>query len=338
MAWFLSFLSLLSLIILVMASSVVPRRSRLSKFELQRRLQAGDKAAGETLAREEALGDILSLQRVMSALFLVIFVALSVVAFGWLWGIVLAVAVALEYAALARLPVIHQPTQKLYEQHEEAILKFVRDNETVFRLFRSTLTSAQEATLDSREELAHLVTESDRLLSGDEKKLILHGLEFGKREVSEIMTPRGVIDSIGKSELLGPLVLDALHKTGHSRFPVTDGDVDHIVGVLHIQDLFVLDAKQRSSTVEKAMEPRVFYIREDQTLEKALAAFLRTRHHLFVVVNEFRETVGLLSLEDVIEALLGRKIMDEFDTHEDLRSVAAHNPRANNEPQKHEDV
>jgi magnesium and cobalt transporter len=152
------------------------------------------------------------------------------------------------------------------------------------------------------------------------------------------MTPRGVIDTIGKKELLGPLVLDDLHKTGHSRFPVTDGDIDHIVGVLHIQDLLVLDARQRSATAEKAMEPRVFYIREDQTLDHALTAFLRTRHHLFVVVNEFRETVGIVSLEDVIETLLGRKIVDEFDAHEDLRAVAARNPRGNNEPQKHEDI
>jgi CBS domain containing-hemolysin-like protein len=338
MVWFLSFLSLLSLAVLVMISSVVPRRSRLSKFELGRRQQTGDKKAEEALRREEALGDILSLQRVLGALFLVVFVALSVVTFGWLLGIIIAVTVALEYGTVARLPVIRRSTQALYEQYEERILRFARDNEAVFRLFRNVSTSAQEATLDSREELAHLVSESGQLLSGDEKKLILHGLEFNSRQVSEVMTPCGVIDSISKKELLGPLVLDALHKTGHSRFPVTDGDIDHVIGVLHIQDLFILDGKQRSSTVEKAMEPRVFYIREDHTLEKALAAFLRTRHHLFVVVNEYRETVGLLSLEDVIEALLGRKIMDEFDTHEDLRAVAERNPRGNNEPAKHEDI
>jgi CBS domain containing-hemolysin-like protein len=132
-------------------------------------------------------------------------------------------------------------------------------------------------------------------------------------------------------------VLDDLHKTGHSRFPVTDGDIDHVIGMLHIQDIFTLDAK-RSVTAEKAMEPRVFYIREDQTLDHALVAFLRTHHHLFIVVNEFRETVGILSLEDVIEALLGRKIIDEFDTHEDLRLVAMRNPRGNNHPLKSEDV
>lgn len=334
----MSFLSLLSLAALLMVSSVVPRRAKLSRFELERRREAGDVSADQALQREAILGDVLSVQRVLGALFLVLFVTLAVAALGWFWGILLAVVVALEYAALARLPVVHANAQKLYEQYEERILRFVGQHEAIFKLFRSVSTSAGEATLDSREELAHMVKDSGQLLSSDEKKLILHGLEFGDRQVSEVMTPRGVIDSISKKELLGPLVLDSLHKTGHSRFPVTDGDVDHIVGMLHIQDLFTLDSKQRSVTVEKTMEARVFYIREDQTLEKALAAFLRTRHHLFVVVNEFRETVGLLSLEDVIEALLGRKIMDEFDMHDDLRAVAARNPRGNNEPQKHEDI
>lgn len=321
-----------------MVGSVSPRRSRLSRFELERRREAGDGAAEEAIERERLLGDILSVQRVLCALFLVIFVALSVAALGWLWGVLLAVAVALEYAALARLPIVHDNSQRLYEQYEEQLLRFMRDHEGIFKLLRNVSTTVTETRLDSREELMHLVQGSGQLLNPNEKKLLLHGLEFGERQVSEVMTPRGVIDSISKKELLGPLVLDDLHKTGHSRFPVTDGDIDHVVGVLHIQDLFVLDAKQRSTTVEKAMEPRVFYIHENQTLEKALAAFLRTRHHLFVVVNEYRETVGLLSLEDVIEALLGRKIIDEFDAHEDLRAVAERNPRANNEPKMHEDV
>jgi CBS domain containing-hemolysin-like protein len=86
------------------------------------------------------------------------------------------------------------------------------------------------------------------------------------------------------------------------------------------------------------MDPKVYYIHEDQTLEHALAAFLKTHHHLFVVVNEYRETVGILCLEDVIEALLGRKIVDEFDAHDDLRAVAAHNPRSNNSSSKSHDV
>lgn len=324
--------------LLLAVSGIVPKTAQLSKYELKRRKDSGDKVAEATLKREALLADVISLQRVLAALFLVIFVILSVVAFGWFMGIVISVIVSLEYGRLARVGLWQRRAQKLYEKHEQAILRFVQKIAGILRFMRSVTPDENDTVrLSSREELHHLVTTSGQLLTADEKKLIEHGLMFNERPVKEVMTPRGVIDSIGEKELLGPLVLDDLHKTGHSRFPVVQGDIDHIVGMLYIRNLLTLDVK-RSVTAGKAMEPRVFYIHEDQSLQHALAAFLRTHHHLFVVVNEFRETVGLLSLEDVIEALLGRKIVDEFDTHEDLRAVAARNIRSNNHPKSLEDV
>jgi CBS domain containing-hemolysin-like protein len=324
--------------LLVLVSGAVIQRSTMSSFELDRRSAVEDKAALAIKRREKLLDDVFSLQRITSALLLVLFVLISEVAFGWFFGIIIAAVVALEYGAIARIPPIRRYSQRLYERFEPSFLDFTERFAGVFRIVRNVTPEVSTTThLESREELQHLVSQSGTLLSSDEKKLIAHGLLFENRKASEIMTPRGVIDSISKKELLGPLVLDDLHKTGHSRFPVIDGDVDHVVGMLHVQNLLTLDAK-RSTTAEKAMEARVFYIREDQTLQHALAAFLRTHHHLFVVVNEFRETVGILSLEDVIEALLGRKIVDEFDMHDDLRVVAMRNPRGNNRPEKREDV
>ncbi|QQG50957.1 MAG: CBS domain-containing protein [Candidatus Saccharibacteria bacterium] len=335
---FMVILCIALLIVLIMLEGVMPLRSSLSTFELERRAKEGDKGAIATARREALLGDVLSLRRGLSALFLVLFVITSVATFGWLLGVLIAVFVALEIGAIARISLWQQHVQKLYETHEAAILNFVEKFSGVIKFLRSAIPDVPARDrLDSREELHYLVQHSGGLITEDEKKLITHGLSFDTRTVSEILTPRSVIDTIDKKELLGPLVLDDLHKTGHSRFPVIDGDTDHIIGILHIHDLLTLDSK-RSTTAEKAMEARVFYIREDQTLAHALAAFLRTRHHLFIVVNEFRETVGVLSLEDVMEALLGRKIIDEFDAHEDLRAVAARNIRANNHPVKREDV
>lgn len=324
--------------LLLFVAAVRPVRSTMSRFELERRSSAGDVAAVGVLRREGLLGDVISLQRALEALLLVITVVLAVSTFGWFLGIVIAVFVALEYGAIARLATIHTQAQKLYDRYETSLLHYLEKFPFVARLLRSvSLESVSHTQLDSREELQHLVADTGALLTADERKLILHSLQFNTRQVGEIMTPKGMISSIGKKELLGPLVLDDLHKTGHSRFPVIDKDIDHVVGMLHIQDLLTLEAR-RSETAEKAMEPRVFYIREDQSLQHALSAFLRTHHHLFVVVNEFRETVGLVSLEDVIEALLGRKIIDEFDAHDDLRTVAMRNPHGNNHPEKGEDV
>ena len=183
-----------------------------------------------------------------------------------------------------------------------------------------------------------MVEQAGEALSEDEKKMVIGVLSFDTVPVKEVMTPRSVIDTVDQDEVLGPLVLDALHKTGHSRFPVTKGDIDHVVGMLYIQDLLTINRSSTSRRVRAVMEKKVYYIREDQTLQHALAAFLRVRHHLFIVVNEFRETVGIVSLEDVTERILGRKIIDEFDAHEDLRRVAQRNPRHNNRTKHARDV
>lgn len=334
----MAILCLLVFVLLILVSGAVPRRSLLSRFELERRQKQGDLSASEQVAREDLLTDVVSLQRVAGALLLVVFVLLSVATFGWLLGVIIGVLVALEYAAIARLPLPKKQSQKLYDKYEPHILRFTHKFSRVTRLLRSATPEPTNTHINSREELLHLVSTSGHVLSPNEKKLIEHSLQFDTRLVSEVMTPRGVIDTISKKEHLGPLVLDDLHRTGHSRFPVIDGDIDHVVGMLHIRNLLTIDGGRKSTTVEKAMEPHVFYIHQNQTLGHALAAFLRTRHHLFVVVNEFRETVGILTLEDVIEALLGRKIIDEFDLHDDLRAVAKRNLRDNNRPEKREDV
>src|SRR5687767_6568001 len=278
---------------LVLAAGMIPRRSDMSLFELERRKKAGNSQAMSILRREILLAGILSLQRVVCSLLLVLFVLLAVAAFGWFIGILVSVVLALEYSAIARLAWVSRIAQKIYDHHENSLLDLVEKYPRVFRYIKVALPPiAANNHLDSKEELEHLVQNAGAVLSAEEKRHILNGLKFDVREVNEIMTPRGMIDSVQKSELLGPLVLDDLHKTGHSRFPVIDGDIDHVVGMLYIQNLLTIDSGKGSNSVEKAMEPRVFYIHEHQSLAHALAAFIRTRHHLFVVINEFRETVG----------------------------------------------
>ena len=317
------FLTIATFILLLIVASIRPTHSELSLFELERRIATGDRNAKRALARESLLSDVVSLQRVMIALLLITVVLLGMVTFGWLIGVFVALFVAREYGAIARLGFIKSWSQKLYKRVEAVILRFIQKTPVVFRVLRSVTLGddVRGQRLGSSAELRHLVDESDDVLTPDEKNLIVHGLSFSDKLVNTVMTSRGMISSIKKSEFLGPLTLNDLHKVGHSRLPVIDDDIDHVVGILYLNGLLALDIK-RSVTAEKAMEPKVYYIREDQTLSHALAAFLRTHHHLFIVVNQSRETVGLLTLQDVIEALIGHKIVDEFDAHDDLRAVA----------------
>lgn len=333
--WIMCFATTLAVLVLV--ASIVPRRSSLSRFELERRKGAGNRAAQDELDRELVLDDVMSLQKAATALLLVLCVLCAVGGFGWLFGTLFAAAVALGYGRLTQVEGVRALADKLYRPYDEVLVRFVKKHPLIGRLIRNISLEANDPLLSSREELEHLVANSGHVLTPEEKKLIVNGLHFSDKTVESIMTPRGVVETIAKGEVLGPLVLDSLHRTGHSRFPVIDGDIDHVVGMLHARELLTLGNRQ-SQTAGEAMEKKVYYIKEDQTLDHALAAFLKTQHHLFVVVNGYRETAGIITLEDCIEALLGRRIVDEFDLHDDLRTVAAREAKGNNNSANGSDV
>ena len=326
-------------ILLVVVASMRPIPSIVSRFELDRRASKANKEAKLALRRERLLPDVLALQRVVVSILLVAVVLLSVVTFGWVIGVAVGFIVALQYAVISRFGPLMRLTHRLYERIELPLLRFIEKSSGLFVFLRGVSGHDTDTyhRFDSREELQELINKSGDILSSNERSLIVNGLVFSSKEVRSVMTPKSVVSTIKKSEFLGPLVLDELHQLGHSRLPVISSDLDHVVGILHLNDLLSLDIK-RSVTAEKAMDPKVYYIHQDDTLEHALAAFLKTHHHLFIVINDLRETVGILTIEDVLEALIGHKIVDEDDNHEDLRAVAAKKAKTNNQPGDHVDL
>jgi CBS domain containing-hemolysin-like protein len=149
-------------------------------------------------------------------------------------------------------------------------------------------------------------------------------ITFGDKPVRTIMTPRRQIKMVGADEQVGPMLMDELHKSGHSRFPVVKGSAKstspEVVGTLYLKDIIGYDG---SSPVKSLARKDVYYINEDSSLRQALDAFLKTHHHLLIVVNSFEEIVGVVSLEDVLEQIVGQPILDEFDNYENLRAVAS---------------
>lgn len=332
-------LYIIILLALFVVLGIHPQLSHHSRFELKRRASSGDKEAKLLLKRHSLLRDLFSLQRVISAILLVLLSVLGVELFHWTVGIIVSLVIALESGAVARISWWQQYSQKLYESCEGSILGFIEKHPLVFKAIRSVAPMPSDGyDIESKEELLAMVSQAGDALAADEKKMISGVLSFDTIPVKEVMTPRSVVEAVEADEILGPLVLDNLHKTGHSRFPVYHGDMDHVVGMLYIQDLFDIGQVKSSRKVSTAMSKKVYYIHQNHSLHQALAAFLKTRHHLFVVVNEFRETVGIISLEDVIERILGKVIVDEFDAHEDLRKVAQSNPRSNNLADEAQDV
>ncbi len=177
----------------------------------------------------------------------------------------------------------------------------------------------------SVEELVDIIsnrrTRKETKLDAQQISVIQGALGFGTMAIREIMTPRSVITAIDQKTELNTGQLKKLHDSGHSRFPVFEESIDHIVSILYLHDLVSL--RQEHITARQAAKGKVYYVNEDENLEHVLNAFIKTRHHLFIVVNEFEEVVGLVTIEDVLEQILGRKIVDEFDKYDDLREVAA---------------
>ncbi len=175
-----------------------------------------------------------------------------------------------------------------------------------------------------KEELIDLFSHTESAqgaLLRDELSMIRSMLEFGDKKIRDVMTPRRMVSVVSRDDEVGPLLMDELHRSGHSRFPViAEPKQFTFVGTLYLRDLV---GQKSLKKVKELMSSDVRYVHEEESLAHALQAFLKTHHHLFVVVNSFEEFVGVLSIEDVLEEIIGREIIDEFDQHDDLRAVAA---------------
>ena len=184
------------------------------------------------------------------------------------------------------------------------------------------------------EILRHNAEEFDHV-SHDELKIAENALVFGDKLIGDYMTPLNTVHFISFEEQLTPVVLGELHDSGHSRFPVFQGSNQNVVGTLLLKDALRV---KNSKSAGDIMRQDVYYINEQQTLDHAMQAFIKTKHHMFVVVNEFEDIVGVLSIEDVLQQIIGHPLLDEFDKFDDLREVAKIAAKQKQQAHKAEEV
>lgn len=154
-----------------------------------------------------------------------------------------------------------------------------------------------------------------------EAAVIKNILSLEIKTVHEVMTPRNVmfalpanvtVEEVGQN----PKILS------YSRVPIYFGDIDNIIGIVFQQDIFTELAEDRLTTPVRSLVKPVDFVFERTSLDEILNKFLAARRHMFVVLGEFGGTSGVITLEDVIEEILGKEIVDEFDTVEDLQKLA----------------
>jgi metal transporter CNNM len=180
-------------------------------------------------------------------------------------------------------------------------------------------------TVYSKVELTKIVEEhrhhAKSNIDTDEVRIVRGALSFGDRQIKQIMTPRSVATMVAADQRLDHATLDHLKKSGFSRIPVIQSNApDDIGGILYMKDLVDIDTSQK--TAGQLARPKVYFVKLNDNLDDTLNAFLKTRSHLFIVIDEFAEMQGIITIEDVIEEIIDREIADEFDRYDDMRKVA----------------
>lgn len=171
--------------------------------------------------------------------------------------------------------------------------------------------------LHSPEELELIVSESAEggLLNQEEEEMILNIFDFSERQVGQVMTPRRKVQAIASDMPLAEL-LAFVASSNNSRFPVYEGDLDHVIGILHLKDLIHQQLHKRGSMDIRLIVRPAPSVPEYQRVEKLLAAFKRQRIHMAVVLDEFGGMAGIVTLEDLIEEVVG-EVRDEFDVEKE---------------------
>jgi putative hemolysin len=182
-------------------------------------------------------------------------------------------------------------------------------------------TERPQAGYLSTEELKMLVETGSETggIEKDEKEMIHGVIELGETKVHEVMVPRIGIQAIEVNDPIDD-VLDMIIRAGHSRLPVYEESLDNIVGILYAKDLLPYLKRNGGETpqidIRKIARPPV-YVPETMAVDELLHQMQATKRHIAIVVDEYGGTAGLITLEDVVEEIVG-EIQDEYDREESL--------------------
>lgn len=147
------------------------------------------------------------------------------------------------------------------------------------------------------------------------RNILRNGLRMSRLEVSDVLLPRNQIQYF---DLNDPLEenLRIARETGHTRFPLCNGDLDHCIGLVHIKDLFRQGSRVESLDLRRVRR-NIISVSVDDPIDEALQRLLRRKMHMALVTDDFGGTVGVVTLESILEELVG-DIQDEFDVEEAL--------------------
>ncbi len=174
-----------------------------------------------------------------------------------------------------------------------------------------------EQEIHSEEELRLIIAESEEggAIESAERELIQNVFDFDDRIVRQVMVPRVKISGL-KADLTIQEAMDLILKEGYSRYPVFENSLDEITGIVHAKDVITAYFQRTGKGLKDVMRPAHF-IPESKPIDALLREFQRRKTQMAIVVSEFGGTIGIVTLEDILEELVG-EIQDEHDHEQQI--------------------
>ena len=188
------------------------------------------------------------------------------------------------------------------------------------------ITPLKKETITKEEIIATAnIAEENGVLKEKESGMIENLLQLHEVKIRDIYTPRSVLFSVQKQELIDSFtkktILDLDKFKEYSRVPVYEENIDDIIGVVISKEYFYEYIENNFEDKSDIIKP-IFSVNENIPISKLIDMFLLKKEHMFVVVDNYGQTKGVVTLEDAVETLLGVEIVDELDTNIDMREVA----------------
>ncbi len=246
----------------------------------------------------------------------VVVVTLIILIFSEITPKIIAVRNSLRFALFAA-PIIEMVYIVFYPV--SAVLERFTD------LFKRTFGIRGGTEFFSEEEIKTLIElgEEKGTIQSEERMMIDSIFEFGETTVKEIMVPRIDMVCIEVHSTLRDLIR-LIRERGHSRIPVYEDRIDNIRGIIHVKDLIpILDRPSKDVKLANLARP-AYFVPESKKIDDLLREFQRQKVHMAIVVDEYGGTAGLVTLEDIIEEIVG-EIQDEYDREQPLYQVVAPN-------------
>ena len=174
-----------------------------------------------------------------------------------------------------------------------------------------------ETEIHSEDELKLIIAESEEggAIEPNERELIQNVFDFDDRIVRQVMVPRVKISGL-RADLSIATTMDILLREGYSRYPVYESSLDEIIGIVHAKDIITAYVQKSDKGLKEVMRPAHF-IPESKPIDVLLREFQRRKTQMAIVVSEFGGTIGIVTLEDILEELVG-EIQDEHDHEQQI--------------------